>query len=223
MTPSPELIALGKTLYENNCTACHGAEGLGNGPAAATMSSRPRNFASSAGWVNGYHAPGIFKTLKEGVRGTSMASFDYLSPKSRMALVQYVQSLGRFPHDTASPQEIDALSRELATAGGKTPNKIPVSMAMAKLVDELKSAPPLTIEKDDQSPGAVLLRRVVTNPARASQFLNQANLWRVSYRDLASSVVRETPANGFSTSSATLNPAEWQLLHLELLKRTKSK
>jgi hypothetical protein len=138
-----------------------------------------------------------------------MSPFDYLSRKNRMVLVQYVQTLGAFPHNTATAQQLDALSRELATAGEKTPNKIPVSMAMVSLEEEFHAAPPFAVEKDDQSPGAELLRRVATDPARASQFLAQSNLWRVSYRDLAVTIVRETPANGFSVNSAELRADEW--------------
>ena len=223
MTPSTALTARGKTLFESNCTACHGPKGRGDGPAAATMSPPPRNFTSPDGWTNGYNEPAIFKTLSEGVNGTSMSPFDYLPKKDRMALVQYVQSLGAFPHDTATAQALDALSRELASAGEKTPNKIPVSLAMSKLEEEYTLAPTLAIDRYDQSPGADLLRRVVVNPHRASQFLFQSRVWRGSYRGLAPMLVRQTPTDGFSTNSASLTTAEWQLLYSELMKRIKSK
>jgi mono/diheme cytochrome c family protein len=223
MTPSAELIARGKTLFENDCTACHGPQGRGDGPAAATMSPPPRNFASPDGWINGYHAPGIYKTLNEGIRGASMSSFDYLPKRDRMALVHYVQSLGTFPHNTANTQLVDVLSQSLATAGEKVPNRIPVSMAMAKLKEEFPAAPPLAIDTSDLSPGAELMRRVIVDPFRVSQFLAQSRMWRISYRDLASAVALEMPGNGFSARSAALNSAEWQMLHSELVRRTKSK
>ena len=223
MTPSAELTGRGKTLYEANCTACHGPQGRGDGPAAGTMNPKPRNLSSPDGWKNGYHAPAIFKTLKEGIAGTSMASFDYLSKKDRMALVHYVQSLGAFSHDTASSESMDALSRELASAGEKIPNRIPVSMAMARLEEEFAAPPPLAIEMGDQSPAAGLLRKVIADPARASQFLTQSSAWRISDRDLARSVVLEMPANGFSTCSAALSTDEWKTLQSELLKKVKSK
>jgi mono/diheme cytochrome c family protein len=223
MTPSPELVARGKTLFENNCAPCHGPQGRGDGPSASTMNPRPRDFSSSDGWKNGYNEPAIFKTLSEGINDTSMASFDYLSRKDRMALVHYVQSLGAFPHNTASPQAMTALSHELASAGEKTANKIPVSMAMHRLEEEYSPVPPLVIEKDDRRPGAELLRRVIVDPARASRFLARSRIWRASYRDLAAGVVRESPANGFSTHSVTLSTAEWQRLHSELVRSFKSK
>lgn len=223
MSPTPQLISRGKDLFKNNCTSCHGEQGGGDGPAAGTMNPKPRNLAKPENWVNGYHAPGIFKTLTEGIVGTSMASFDYLRKKDRMALVHYVQSLGAFPHDTAPSKLTESLSLMLASAGEKAPNKIPVSMAMIKLQEEFSAPPPLVTDKDDQSPGALLLRRIVTDPVRASQFLSLSKAWRISYRDLASSVVMDVPENGFAAASVSLKAAEWQLLHLELTGRIKLK
>ena len=223
VTPSAELLARGKMLFEGNCTACHGTQGRGDGPASATMDPRPRNFTSPEGWKNGYDAPGIFKTLSEGVNGTSMSPFDYLPKKDRMALVHYVQSLGTFPRNTADAKAMDELSGKLAAAGEKVPNKIPVSMAMSKLEEEYTAPPPLAIDKDDHSPGAEVLRRVLVDGARASEFLAQSRLWRFGYRELAASVTLETPENGFSVSSAGLRPSDWQLLQFELLERIKPK
>jgi hypothetical protein len=187
------------------------------------MNPRPRNFSSADGWVNGYHAPGIFKTLSEGISGTSMASFDYMRKKDRMALVHYVQQLGSFQHDTASLKLMESLSQALASAGERTSNKIPVSMAMDKLREEYPIVPQLVIDRNDSSLGGVLLRSIVVDPVRASQFLAQSSAWRESYRALASSVVLDIPGNGFSTASVSLKPAEWQLLHSELRTRLKSR
>lgn len=223
MTPSAGLLVRGRELFEIDCTACHGSQGRGDGPAAPTMNPRPRNFANPDGWVNGYHAPGIYKTLSEGIRNTSMSSFDYLSKKDRMALVHYVQSLGAFSHSAASAQSVDALSQTLAAAGEKIPNQIPVSMAITKLEKESSTAPPLTVEQDDRSPAAALMRRVIVDPLRASQFLAQSRLWRISYQDLATAVALQMPGNGFSTSSAELNSAEWRMLYSELARRIKPK
>ena len=218
ITYSPELVARGKVLFTPNCVQCHGDLGHGDGPAASTMNPRPRDFTIPGGWKNGPDLPAIFRTLSAGVQGTSMASFDYLSKRDRMALAHFVQALGAFPHGTGSPETMGALSKTLAAAGEKTPNRIPVSMAMAKLVEEYSAPPPLAVAPENHSPGAELIRQVVMDPSRAAETLAGAPSWRSGPRELAASILPETPGNGFSVAAATLNPAEWQALHAELVK-----
>jgi mono/diheme cytochrome c family protein len=222
ISATPELMSKGKTLFEADCAPCHGLLGHGDGPAAASMNPQPRNLTSSVGWTNGYDLPDIFKTLIEGIKSTSMASFDYLSKKDRMALAHYVQSLGSFPK-RENPEATEALSRSLAAAGEKTPNKIPVSMAMAKLENEFIFVPSLAIDEKDQSPGAQILRRAIMDPACAARVLAQTRMWRASARDLAAAILPNAPGNGFSLSAATMSSSEWQMLYSELLNRIKTK
>lgn len=221
MAPSAELTERGKALFEQNCIQCHGPLGKGDGSAAATMDPRPRNLASPDDWVNGYDLPGIYTTLSEGISGTSMNPFDYLRKKDRMALVHYVQTLGEFSHESKDAQAMEDLARELASAGEKIPNKIPVSLAIAKLEEEFAAPAVLSVSREDSSPGAAILRRVMIDPSRASQVLEESGLWRKSARELAASILPDTPGNGFSISAATLSPSEWETLHAELLNRLK--
>ncbi len=213
---SPALTEKGKSLFETNCIQCHGGSGRGDGPAASTMNPRPRDFTSSNGWTNGYNLPAIYKTLSMGVPGTSMASFDYLTKRDRMALAHYVQSLGTFSHDTASPEAMAALSKELAAPGERTPNRIPVSMAMAKLEDEFSAQPPIAVAPDDHSPEAEMVRRVVVDPVRAAETLGGTSFWRAGPNELAASILPGTPGNGFSVSVSTLSAVEWQVLEAAL-------
>ncbi len=218
IAPSPELITKGKELFAANCEQCHGVQGHGDGPAASTMSPRPRNFTSPDGWTNGYSLPAIYRTVSVGVSGTSMASFDYLPRKDRMALAHYVQSLGAFPHGSASPEAMEALAKELAAPGEKTPNKIPVSMAMVRLEQEFTSAPPLAVAPEDHSPGAEIFRRIIRDPTRAAQTLAGSGEWRKGPVELAASILPDVPANGFAPNAATLTAGEWKELQAELLK-----
>jgi mono/diheme cytochrome c family protein len=217
---SPELVARGKVLFTANCVQCHGELGHGDGPAASTMNPRPRDFTLPDGWTNGSDLPAIFRTLSAGVKGTSMASFDYLPKRDRMALSHFVQALGAFPHGTGSPESVDALSKELAAPGEKTLNRIPVSMAMARLVQEFSAAPPLAVGSGDHSPGAELVRQVVIDPSQAARTLAGSSSWRSDPKELAASILQAAPGNGFSVSAAALSPAEWQALHAELIKIT---
>jgi mono/diheme cytochrome c family protein len=205
---SPELVDRGKKLFEQNCVQCHGPIGKGDGPAASTMNPRPRNFTEPSGWVNGYDLPGIYKTVSQGIR-------------DRMALAHYVQTLGEFSHKSEDAQAMKNLSRELASGGEKIPNKIPVSMAMAKLEEEFVAPQLLAVRPEDQSPGAAILRRVVVDSSRVSEVLAHSQFWRKGERELAASILPDTPGNGFSISIAALSPAEWEMLYAELLIRLK--
>jgi mono/diheme cytochrome c family protein len=218
MTANPELLSRGKALFQQNCTPCHGATGEGNGPAAAALNPRPRDFTQPKGWTNGYRLTEIYKTLSEGIRGTGMASYDYLSARDRMALDHYVQSLGAFPHGPDDPAALDALAKQFASAGERVPNKIPVSMAMAKLEAEYVAPAPLSAPAPAAGGGgAQLFARVVVNDARAARTLAESASWRQSAAALAAVVVPGTPANGFAVSVATLSPEEWQVLYEALL------
>jgi mono/diheme cytochrome c family protein len=216
---SPELLARGKELFSANCVQCHGELGHGDGPGGANLNPPPRNFASPNGWTNGYDLPSMYKTLSEGVKGTSMAAFDYLSKKDRMSVLHYVQSLGAFPHGTGNPQALAALTKELGSAGEKTPNKIPVSMAMAKLVSECQSPAPFTIAANDSSQEAQILRRMIVDTDRAATTLSGSNLWRSGLNELAATLIPDAEANGFSTDVATLNSSEWKTLQEAILKK----
>ncbi len=222
LEPSPELASRGKELYAGNCEQCHGPEGRGDGPAAASIRPGPRDLTGSAGWKNGPDMPGIFKTLSEGIRGTSMASFDFLARKDRMALVHYVQSLNPGARAQAEPKAMEALAGRLAAAGEVIPNRIPVSMAMAKLREEYRDPPALEVRRTDASPGARVLRSVLADPGRAARFLAQSPSWKKGSAELAAAVVQGAPGNGFSVGAAALTAPEWRTLHAELLTRTGS-
>jgi mono/diheme cytochrome c family protein len=219
MQESPELLARGKTLFASNCIQCHGELGHGDGPGAASMNPAPRNFASQKGWTNGYDMPSVYKTLTEGIKGSSMTAFDYLSRKDRMALVHYVQSLGSFPDGAGSSEAMAGLSRELTSAGEKTPNKIPVSMAMDKIVSEYRAPAPFTIPADDSSEEAQILRRMIVDEGRAARTLASSNLWRSGLKELAAKLTLNAPGNGFSVDVATLSPSDWKVFQGAILKR----
>lgn len=216
---SPELSARGKEIYESTCMQCHGVQGRGDGPAAGTMNPRPRNLASPGGWMNGYGLPGIYKTLTDGIPNTSMTSYSHLSRNDRMAAAHYVQSLGNFPHGVGSPEAMQALYGELASAGEKIPNRIPVSMAMDRLEKEYAAQQRPEFLRDISAPEYAVARRVIRDPSRAARVLAQSRVWRGNAHLLAEYILPGIPGNGFSVASASLSPLEWKDLHQLLLKR----
>ena len=133
---SPELVNRGKEIFAQQCTSCHGAEGKGNGPAAGALNPPPRNFTADAGWKNGRTVAGVFKTLKEGLQGSAMASYATLPVDDRWALTHFVLSLGPTPAaaaDAASLAKVGVDVNQAGGGGGSAEQTIPVDVAMKRV------------------------------------------------------------------------------------------
>jgi len=128
---TPELVTKGKALYDVQCVACHGAGGKGDGPAAGALNPKPRDFTSVAGWKNWRKASGIFKTLKEGLSGSAMASFATLPSDDRWALSHYVVSLGSNP-GADTPADLAKIGIDPTKDGGGAAKErtIPIDLAI---------------------------------------------------------------------------------------------
>lgn len=80
----------GKTVYLNNCTACHGSLGDGRGPAAVAIPNpKPRNFIGEP-LKYGDSKEEIFKTITTGVPNTAMPPWAALSVAERKAVASYI-------------------------------------------------------------------------------------------------------------------------------------
>ena len=132
-----ELVARGKEVFAANCTACHGAEGLGNGPASGALNPKPRNFHENVGWKNHRSPAGIFKTLKEGVAGGAMASYATLPTDDRWSLAHYVLSLGPSP-DSDSATDFAAIQVDPTkeTMGAVVAKTIPVDFVLDRMTEK---------------------------------------------------------------------------------------
>jgi high-affinity iron transporter len=86
-------LARGATLYQNQCAACHGATGHGDGPAGLQLSPRPVNFTDQTR-ADQRSALSLYEVISQGVEGTPMGSYaQLLSSDDRWALAYYVGSL----------------------------------------------------------------------------------------------------------------------------------
>ena len=82
----------GKVTFDLRCAPCHGAEGRGDGPAAAAITPPPRNFRDPAFW-KGRTAEQIRLAVEQGKPGSLMAPFKgTLSDAEIDDVVSYVQS-----------------------------------------------------------------------------------------------------------------------------------
>jgi mono/diheme cytochrome c family protein len=87
-----DLVNLGKKLYDQNCTPCHGPKGEGKGALASTLTPHPSDFALPLKeWPNTKGDPEkIFGVITKGIPNSAMIGFPQLSEKERWGLVYRV-------------------------------------------------------------------------------------------------------------------------------------
>lgn len=87
----PPDLAQGAQLYRENCVACHGAGGRGDGPLAANLEPPPNNFHDHAR-QDRRSVYALYNAISLGVNGTAMRSFHDLKEDQRWALAFYVSN-----------------------------------------------------------------------------------------------------------------------------------
>jgi len=100
LTHSDATLRRGAQVYAENCAACHGPKGYGDGPAGKRLSPRPADLA----WLSRSQMVGdryVYWTVAEGGQpvGSAMPAFKAsLSQRDIWAVVTYVrQDLGARP------------------------------------------------------------------------------------------------------------------------------
>lgn len=84
-------LARGQALYAENCAACHGAQGGGDGPLAARLEPAPKDFHDPARQSQ-RSLTNLYNTISLGVDGTAMVGFKSLSDDDRWGLAFQVGS-----------------------------------------------------------------------------------------------------------------------------------
>ncbi len=108
----------GRGIYTQNCAACHGLEGLGNGPNAISLEKKPANFTRP--FYQQYKDDFWFYRITEGVPGTRMPRFgEILTEEQRWYLVAYVKTLSR---DRAQEDTVDSVDQLNKVGQIKLPN-----------------------------------------------------------------------------------------------------
>lgn len=74
----------GSSLYQLNCSPCHGQSGDGKGPRAYFINPKPRNLLlpESRRWLN---RPTLFRVISQGSRGTEMPAWDKVFDEQQTA------------------------------------------------------------------------------------------------------------------------------------------
>jgi mono/diheme cytochrome c family protein len=99
---SPQLLAVGKQIYGQQCAACHGIGGRGDGEAAYLLYPKPRDFVAAryrlvSTWDRVPTDQDLFDTISRGMPGSAMPSWEHLAAEQRWGLVYYIKSLAEKP------------------------------------------------------------------------------------------------------------------------------
>ena len=112
---NPQLIEHGKSVYAQNCQACHGVNGDGKGDAAAFLAPKPRNFVL-ANYRLRTTPTGqlptdvdLFRAVSLGMPGTPMPPWKVnLSADDRWAVVEYIKTFSPRFSDTNEERKVIA-------------------------------------------------------------------------------------------------------------------
>ena len=106
----------GKALFEKHCVECHGTAGRGDGPSAAFLVPRPRDFSTGKYKIRTTETGSVptdddlIGSVKRGLYGTSMPGWDrILSDEDIADIVQYIKTLSpQFASQPPKPVAIGA-------------------------------------------------------------------------------------------------------------------
>src|SRR5215216_2128401 len=109
----PVAVVRGEALFSQNCAACHGAGGRGDGPSAASLTRPPANLTSGHALM---HSDDDYDYwIENGIQGTDMPAFgDKLKDGEIRDVVAYVRSLQQtalLARDAPGPAECTVTPR----------------------------------------------------------------------------------------------------------------
>ena len=97
---SPQARAQADDIFESRCVACHGADGHGDGPAAANLKPRPRDFHNPK-WQKSISDATIARAIVAGGQAVGVSAEMAANPDLEdepavvAALVEHVRALGK--------------------------------------------------------------------------------------------------------------------------------
>jgi len=119
----------GKAVYVKWCAGCHGDGGAGDGPSAAHMLPRPRNFTGAIYKIRSTASgqlptdADLMRAIDEGLPGSAMPAWKgRLSDAERRDVAAYIKTFSSFFADTS--QHVAALKFSSAPGGGTDPSAL---------------------------------------------------------------------------------------------------
>ncbi len=210
--PTPELISKGKDLYKSTCASCHGDDGKGDGVASVALNPKPRDFHSLDGWTNGRTFYDFYKSVNDGVAGTGMTAYEFISPEDRVAIIQYIRTMAEYPEVTLAEvnDKLDATYN--LSAGVIDPNNIPISKSVSLYDSESLDKEELVKQisgkiQTDESSEAELLKSNTEDLSKAvASFINSD--MKQSYQSFMNSISTDPYSIGMKSSILHLNSTD---------------
>ncbi|MCX7907975.1 MAG: cytochrome c [Ignavibacteria bacterium] len=134
--PTEAMLKRGEEIFRTTCSTCHGESGKGDGIAGKGLNPPPRDFTKKDGWKNGTSIAQIYKTLQEGIPGTGMVSYEFLSPSEKIALFYIIKSFSNEKSEVSDKDIAELEANYKVTQTYELPPTIPIGIAMSKIVNE---------------------------------------------------------------------------------------
>jgi high-affinity iron transporter len=170
-------LAEGARLYSTSCASCHGARGMGDGPAGAALSPKPPAIGSAKAMHD--VAPAMmFRKVSVGVKGTAMVGFAAsLSPEQRWNIVMYLSSLHSAPEQVAEGEGL--FTQSCVECHGSTGmGDAAISRSLSKLPGEIGSFA-WQVARSDSQLAAVVRAGMPGTPMPPATQLNDAQVQSV--------------------------------------------
>ena len=139
----PPSLARGAIVFHEQCAACHGETGRGDGPKAKTLQGPPAANLADPAIMGGTSLLEIFRKTAIGVPGTAMPEFaDDLSEDDRWAVAAYVATLQYGGSATAAAFAVVRRQVDSALAGRSDKLAFDAYLSFEQVETELRAKNP---------------------------------------------------------------------------------
>jgi len=172
---TPVDLVAGERLYAQHCASCHGARGMGDGPASAGMNPPPPALGSAA--VMRSVPPALmYRISSVGIAGTPMAAFgETLSADDRWSIVSWVNGLRAPAGGGMAVGEGVWLQRCASCHGVGGASNGPMSASLSRLPREMSSFA-WQAERSDSQVAAAIRDGIAGTAMPAARELTAAEL-----------------------------------------------
>jgi high-affinity iron transporter len=171
---TPVDLARGEQLYATHCASCHGAQGMGDGAAAAGMNPPPPALGSATAM---WDVPPslMYRIVSVGIAGTQMIGWgDSLSADDRWSIVAWLTRLRA--NGSAGSEGEGLFLQRCATCHGVTGGSNgPMSASLSRVPRELSSFA-WQAERSDAQIAAAIREGITGTPMPAARGLTEREL-----------------------------------------------